>query len=49
MADVDDGLSGPSSVTLLEGPFRSVAYVSNQAIGDPPTIKHGPSIVAVDL
>jgi sugar lactone lactonase YvrE len=49
VADVDDGLSGPSSVALWEGPDGLVAYVSNQAIGDPSTVKHRPSIIAVDL
>jgi sugar lactone lactonase YvrE len=49
VADVDDGLSGPSSVALWDGPDGLVAYVSNQAIGDPATIKHGPSIIAVGL
>jgi len=49
VADVDDGLSGPSSVALWDGPNGLVAYVSNQAIGDPPTIKHGPSIIEVPL
>ena len=49
VADVDDGLSGPSSVALYEDEDRLVAYVSNQAIGDPETIKHGPSIIAIEL
>ena len=49
VADVGDGLSGPSSVALWDGPEGLVAYVSNQAIGDPETIKHGPSIIAVSL
>lgn len=49
VADVDDGLSGPSSVALWSGDDGLVAYVSNQAIGDPSTIKHGPSIIAVSL
>ena len=49
VADVDDGLSGPSSVALHEGDDGLVAYVSNQAIGEPETIKHGPSIIAVSL
>jgi sugar lactone lactonase YvrE len=51
VADVDDGLSGPSSVALWEDSESGelVAYVSNQAIGPPDTIKHGPSILAVNL
>ena len=51
VADVDDGLSGPSSVALWEDADtgEAVAYVSNQAIGPPPSIKHGPSIIAVTL
>lgn len=49
VADVADGLSGPSSVALWDGPDGLVAYVSNQAIGEPGTIKHPPSIVAVPL
>lgn len=51
VADVDDGLSGPSSVALWEDSESGelVAYVSNQAIGPPDTIKHGPSIIAVNL
>ena len=51
VADVEDGLSGPSSVALWEDPESGelVAYVSNQAIGPPDTIRHGPSIIAVTL
>ncbi len=49
VADVDDGLSGPSSVALYEGEEGLVAYVSNQAIGPEGTVKHGPSIIAIDL
>ena len=49
VADVEDGLSGPSSVALWDGPEGQVAYVSNQAIGMPGTIKHGPSIIEVTL
>ncbi len=49
VADVDDGLSGPSSVALWDSPEGLTAYVSNQAIGDPATIKHVPSIIAIDL
>ena len=49
VADVDDGLSGPSSVALWDGGDGLVAYVSNQAIGDPETIEHGPSIIAIEL
>ncbi|MEX1296229.1 MAG: hypothetical protein AB1Z67_08675 [Candidatus Limnocylindrales bacterium] len=49
VADVDDGLSGPSSVALWEDEDGLVAYVSNQAIGPEGTVKHGPSIIAVSV
>jgi hypothetical protein len=50
VADVDDGLAGPSSVALwTDDAGTLVADVSNQAIGDPQTIKHGPSIIAISL
>lgn len=55
VADVDDGLSGPSSVALWQNPGSwnedagLVAVVSNQAIGEPISIEHGPSIIAIEL
>ena len=49
VADVDDGLSGPSSVALWQDEDELVAYVRNQAIGPVDIIKHGPSIIAVTL
>lgn len=50
VADVDDGLAGPSSVALWDDPDGGLfAYISNQAVGPEGTVEHGPSIIEVAL